>query len=81
MSGEPENLTLELLRSLRDGQDRMEKRLEGLAASMAGGFSATQDEIEQVEGRINGLLLMMGNFATNLHDIGERIEHLERRDG
>ncbi len=79
MNDNVESLILEQLRLMRGeiGAMRgdlavMQSKLEDLEERMDEGFS-------DVNGRIDGLVLMVHLLATHLHHVEERVERLESR--
>ena len=65
-----DNLVLEQLRLMREDMQRMEAKVDTLA-----------EKIEDVDSTVNGLSVILVNFGGNIHNMDERIGHIEEKLG
>ena len=72
MNDNVESLILEQLRLMRGDMAAMQAQIEGLERKMDESFS-------DVNGRIDGLVLMVQLLATHVHHVEGRVERLESR--
>ena len=70
MSENVDNLVLEQLRAMREDMKRMEGKIDTLTQGM-----------DDVGGRVDGLSIILVNFGTNIHDLNERVGHIEQKLG
>ena len=66
MTSNVENLILEQLRTIRDGVERVNTRID-----------AVDQRLESLETRVNGISIMMATVIGELGSLDERVETLE----
>jgi hypothetical protein len=81
MSENVDNMVVEQLRIIREFQEDSSRRLTALDAKVSAGFADVQEEFERIDGRIDGLILMMGDFATRIAHTGSRLDSMDDRMG
>jgi len=70
MAENVDNMVLEQLRAMREDMKRMEGKIDTLSQDM-----------DDVGGRVDGLSIILVNFGTNIHDLNERVGHIEQKLG
>ena len=65
-----DNMVMEQLKLMREDMRRMEGKIDSL-----------NEEVEDVGGRVDGLSVILVNFGKNIHDLDERVGHIEEKLG
>ena len=72
-----QNLMLEQFRQLREEIAKLHSKMDMLDGRVTRGFADLQEEMDAMDGRLDGVTLMLGNFATNIVHLDARVGRLE----
>lgn len=72
MSDEPDNIVLEILHRLQNGQVDLDRRMER-------GFQQTNERLASIEHHVAGLVHGQMRFNDDVDDLKSRVKRIERR--
>ena len=65
-----DNIVLEQLRLIREDMNEMRSSIDTMG-----------DKIETLDAKVDGISVILVNFGKNIHDLDERVAHIEEKLG